>query len=79
MAKSRSSPVTGPYLPPSLVPHDGTPQAGFPSPVGKSRSIQMTGSLIGRQTAGLYGSMKGPDQQFRNAFGHYGKPRESKL
>jgi hypothetical protein len=57
----------------------GTPQKGFPSPIGKSRSMQMLGNLSGRQTAGLHKGMAGPDQQFRHAFGHYGKAKESEL
>ena len=82
MARSRSTePVMGPYLPPSMTGGNlpGAPQKGFPSPIGKSRTIQNLGNLSGRQTAGLSKGILGPDQQFRHAFGHYGKAKESGL
>jgi hypothetical protein len=57
----------------------GMSQAGFPSPIGKSRTIQNLGNLSGRATAGLTKGILGPDQQFRHAFSHYGKMKDSGL
>lgn len=84
MARSKStqpaSPSMGPSLPPSMTGGNlpNTPQKGFPSPIGKSRSIQMLGNYTGRAIAGL-SNLTGPDQQFRHAFSHYGKAKESSL
>ena len=80
MAKSRQM-APDLYLPPSMAGGNfaGSPAKGFPSPIGKSRSIQNLGNLSGRATAGLTKGMRGPEEQFRHAFSHYGKPKESKL
>jgi len=81
MARSSSQPPAGPYLPPSMAGgnYAGSSAKGFPSPIGKARTIQNLGNLSGRATAGLTKGMRGPDQQFAHAFGHYGKPKESSL
>ena len=79
MAKKKSAGNMS-YLPPSLSGGNmGQSQKGFPSPIGKSLTIQNLGNLSGRATSGLTRGMRGPDQQFRHAFGHYGKQRESEL
>ena len=57
----------------------GSSAKGFPSPIGKARTIQNLGNLSGRATAGLFKGMHGPEQQFAHAFGHYGKAKESEL
>lgn len=85
MARSRkptAAPIgMGPMLPPSMTGGNlpGSPQAGFPSPIGKSRTIQNLGNLSGRMTAGLTKGLLGPDQQFRHAFSHYGKGKDTSL
>jgi hypothetical protein len=78
-ARSRGSATS--FLPPSLGfgAMAGDQQKGFPSPVGKSRSLQNLGNYTGQRAAGLTKGMRGPEQQFAHAFGHYGKPKESGL
>jgi hypothetical protein len=51
----------------------GTPAKGFPSPIGKSRSIQNLGNYTGQRTSGLTKALHGADQQFAHAFQHYKK------
>jgi hypothetical protein len=69
------------YLPPSLSGGNlpGGSQKGFPSPIGKSRSIQNMGNYTGARAAGITKGIAGPEGQFRHAFEHYGKKKESSL
>jgi len=80
MAKTRQ-PAMGPYLPPSMTGGNlpGSPQKGFPNPIGKSRSMQNMGNYTGQRAAGITRDIGGPEAQFRRAFGHYGKRKESGL
>jgi hypothetical protein len=73
--------VSAPYLPSHLMGGNvtGSPAAGFPSPIGKSRSIQNLGNYIGQRAAGLTRGLRGPNQELAHAFDNYGKPKESGL
>jgi hypothetical protein len=81
MAKTTppAAPVYG--MPPHLMGGNvaGSSAAGFPQPIGKTRSIQNLGNIIGRRAAGISKAAGGDVQQMSHAFDNYGKAKESAL
>ena len=71
MARSSAPSGPAPYLADSMMGNmAGGTQKGFPSPIGKTRTVQNLGNITGRRGAGMakYGG-----SQLRHAFSHYGK------
>jgi hypothetical protein len=64
---------TAPYLSGSILGMGnaaGSSQAGFASPIGKTRTVQNLGNVTGRRGAGM---ARFGGSQLNHAFNHYGK------